>query len=219
MINAEQWAAKLAEKLEAAFEEQLLYVGLQGSYRRGEATPKSDIDIVAVFERLDLAVLRRYREMLAEMPSGELACGFAASHAVMKNWPRHEIFQLLQETKDVFGALAPLVPGYERVDIVDALKTNAANVYHAACHAYLYEPEKEKIVAALYKPVFFMLQLKHYLECDYYAPTKRKMLECLAGGDCEMMRRVLEPDKLLAEPEAAYEALLAWCERVLAQVF
>lgn len=217
MINAEQWAAKLAKKLEAEFKEQLLYVGLQGSYRRGEATPKSDIDIVAVFERLDLAVLRRYREMLAEMPSGALACGFAASHAVMKNWPRHEIFQLLQETKDVFGALAPLVPGYERADIVDALKTNAANVYHAACHAYLYEPEKEKIVAALYKPVFFMLQLKHYLECDYYAPTKRKMLECLTGGDCEMMRRVLEPDKLLAEPESAYEALLAWCERVLAQ--
>ena len=42
----------------------LLFVGLQGSYARGEATEASDIDVVVVLDELYFADLLKYRDML-----------------------------------------------------------------------------------------------------------------------------------------------------------
>ena len=38
MFGIEEYIEKLTDKLKGAFGERLLYIGLQGSYLRGEAT-------------------------------------------------------------------------------------------------------------------------------------------------------------------------------------
>ena len=50
MINAETWMADLLPQLLQTFGARLRYLGLQGSYRRGEATEASDIDVVVLLD-------------------------------------------------------------------------------------------------------------------------------------------------------------------------
>ena len=52
--ESKHWCTLLAKKLKEAFGETLYFLGLQGSYRRGEATPDSDIDAVS-YTHLGLA--------------------------------------------------------------------------------------------------------------------------------------------------------------------
>ena len=71
-----EWMEKLTGMLKEEFGQSLLFVGLQGSYRRGEATQSSDIDVVVILEQLGLSELKRYRMLIRSMPYKEKACGF-----------------------------------------------------------------------------------------------------------------------------------------------
>ena len=46
MFDINNWLNIVLEKLQEKFAENLLFVGLQGSYNRGEATDSSDIDLI-----------------------------------------------------------------------------------------------------------------------------------------------------------------------------
>ena len=48
LVDIADYTKRLTEELKMKFGKRLLYVGLQGSYLRGEATPESDIDIMLV---------------------------------------------------------------------------------------------------------------------------------------------------------------------------
>ena len=57
MVSIETWMEELAGKLAGEFGPRLLFLGLQGSYGRGEANEDSDIDVVTVLDRVELASL------------------------------------------------------------------------------------------------------------------------------------------------------------------
>lgn len=48
MVHIETYIAQLIHLLLREYGSRLAYVGLQGSYLRGEATDKSDIDIMTI---------------------------------------------------------------------------------------------------------------------------------------------------------------------------
>ena len=52
MFDINVWLDIIIKKLQNEFEQRLLFVGLQGSYNRGEATQNSDIDLVVILENL-----------------------------------------------------------------------------------------------------------------------------------------------------------------------
>ena len=62
MIDVQIYMSELTTYLEAAFGERLLYVGLQGSYLRGEATEESDIDALAASLKEGLDSLIRIKK-------------------------------------------------------------------------------------------------------------------------------------------------------------
>ena len=69
MFDTEKYIASLTALLRESFGERLVYVGLQGSYLRGEATEESDLDIMAVGQSLSdvtVRVLRGMERVLAE---------------------------------------------------------------------------------------------------------------------------------------------------------
>ena len=55
MFDINTWLNIVIKKLQNEFEQRLLFVGLQGSYNRGEATQNSDIDLVVILENLSFA--------------------------------------------------------------------------------------------------------------------------------------------------------------------
>lgn len=52
MFNAASYISRLTALLIESFGDRLIYVGLQGSYLRGEATEASDIDPMVVIDQL-----------------------------------------------------------------------------------------------------------------------------------------------------------------------
>lgn len=58
--------------LKRQFGSRLLYVGLQGSYLRGEATDSSDIDIMTMIDGLSVYDLNVYRKVNRSLEQFEL---------------------------------------------------------------------------------------------------------------------------------------------------
>ena len=59
MFKIDEYISSLIELLKVAYQERLLYVGLQGSYLRGEATENSDIDIMVVISDMSVVDLAK----------------------------------------------------------------------------------------------------------------------------------------------------------------
>ena len=64
--------------LHDTFEGRVWFVGLQGSYGRGEATETSDIDVVVILDELSASDIHKYNTMLDTLPHRELICGFVS---------------------------------------------------------------------------------------------------------------------------------------------
>ena len=76
MIDITAWMNDFLQKLNLTFENRVWFVGLQGSYGRGEARDTSDIDIVVILDELSAMDIQTYNDMLDTMSHRELICGF-----------------------------------------------------------------------------------------------------------------------------------------------
>lgn len=221
MIQIENYMENLIGKLRAKFGTRLCYVGLQGSYLRGEATEKSDIDVMLVLDGLMPEDMDAYREILMEMGHYDLSCGFICGLAELRNWNRLELCHVLHTTKNYYGSLADLIPAYSREDVRQYTLMSLNNLYHALCHTYVHAG-KEACWAGLtgmYKSAFFILQSIHYLNHGEYAATKQELLKNLKGPD----RQILENSMLLASgrkvnADEAFRLLFQWFQQKMQQI-
>ena len=79
MFNADAYITELIDLLQSSFGERLLYVGLQGSYLRGEATEESDIDIMVIIRNITVNDLDKYKNAILTLDGFEKSCGFILS--------------------------------------------------------------------------------------------------------------------------------------------
>ena len=186
------------ERLLALWPGRLLFFGLQGSWRRGEATPESDVDLVVVLDRLLPGDPARYRELAAAAPFGREACGFLCGRSELEAWPRYDLLQLYQDTFALFGSLDALTGPFTAADAREAARTGAANLYHAALHSYLYDPAHAKAAAlpVLLKSMFFVLRSAQFARSGRCAPSKAALLSELAGEERELLSASLQPAPL-----------------------
>ncbi len=202
----------------AAFGGRLLYVGLQGSYLRGEAGENSDIDVMVLIDRFCVADMDAYRSVLEKIGSYEKSCGFICGREEMARWNPLEIAQLLHTTKDLWGTLAEYVPAFSRADEINFVKLSLGNLYHELCHRYIHA-DREKNRAKLprtCKGFFYVIQNLHYLESGRFAPTRKALAEQVPEED----RRILAlpgPDGECGFDEA-FSLLFAWCQRAFARL-
>ena len=218
MMNAENYICELTEKLKDCFGNRLCYVGLQGSYLRGEATENSDIDIMVVIDGLDVSDLDAYRQTILEMPSFDKSCGFICSKKDLENWNPLEICNLLHSTKDYFGILRKLVPAYTEQDIRNFLKFSINNLYHEICHRFIHADQERNIQALpfTYKGAFFILQNLHYLRTGEFTGTKAELLERLDGIDRAVLERLIAYSRgENCDFAESYELLFHWCQETL----
>ena len=64
MFDLDKYLADLILNCRSAFGERLLYMGLQGSWLRGEAHENSDIDIMVILDGLSVRDMDTYRGIL-----------------------------------------------------------------------------------------------------------------------------------------------------------
>lgn len=214
MVNIERYISRLTELLRTRFGSRLLYMGLQGSYLRGEATDDSDIDIMVILDELNVPDLDAYRGIIQSMEDYDNSCGFICGKADLANWNPLEIRNLLGSTRDYFGKLSDFVPAYSREDLRNFVKMSLNNLYHELCHRYIHA-DADTNAACLpltYKGVFFILQNLHCLRTGEFIGTKAELLKALESKD----RAVLERAMALKQGDRfdfadTYELIFTWC--------
>jgi len=219
MINIEKYICELIALLKDCFGARLMYIGLQGSYLRGEATDESDIDIMAVIDDLSVTDLDSYRAAIESLDHFEKSCGFICSGTDLTHWNPLEICHLLHTTKDYYGCLRELIPAYTEQDIRNFAKLSINNLYHEICHRRIHA-SSDKNVAALpftYKGVFFILQNLHYLNSGSFAVSKAELLPMLDGKNRAVLERSIELSRGIQHDfEDSFELLFSWCRETLA---
>lgn len=218
MIDVENYIAEITAKLRAKFGERLVYVGLQGSYLRGEATDTSDVDVMVVLNRLGVDDLDDYRAIVESLPRPDLSCGFICGADDLAKWNPLEICHLLHTTRDCFGSLAELVPDHDERDLRNFVKMSVNNLYHELCHGYIHADRAEFAgrLPALYKSAFFVLQNLHCVRGGEFAQSKKQLLSILYGADREVLDRAMR----LSAGEGFdfsdnYRLIFDWCRDTL----
>ena len=218
MFKIDEYISSLIELLKVAYQERLLYVGLQGSYLRGEATENSDIDIMVVISDMSVADLAKYREAISSLEDYDKSCGFICGIEELKNWNPLEICHLLHTTKDYYGTLARLLPEYTENYVRNFVKMSLGNLYHEICHRYIHAPKEKNIdkLPYTYRSVFFILQNLYYLDSGKFIGTKKELREVLSGKD----GLVLDTAISLAggtefDFDEAFDLLFTWCKETM----
>lgn len=218
MIHVENYILQLTQCLKNQYGPRLIYVGLQGSYLRGEATDSSDIDIMVVIDELSVSDLDHYRAIIQSLDHFDKSCGFICSKEDLANWNPLEIGHLLNSTKDYCGVLRELVPAYSQSDIRNFIKMSVNNLYHEICHRYIHADPAKNIskLPYSYKGVFFILQNLHYLQQGEFICSKAELLPLLDGMNHAVLTRSLELNSGAAyDFSDSFRLLFTWCQDTL----
>lgn len=213
MIEIQSWLEGFLNNIQETFGERAWFVGLQGSYGRGEATEKSDIDLVVILDTLASRDIAAYHAMLDALPHRELICGFLSGRDEILHWDAADLFQFYHDTLPIRGSLDDLLPLLDDAAVQRAIKMGACNIYHGCVHNMLYE-KSDEILAGLYKAASFVLQALHFSRTGSYIRSRKELSEHLPADE----RGILETFAHLKEGGAANftsmsEALFAWAQK------
>ncbi len=211
MFNLEDWLEEIVGKIRGHFCKRVVFLGLQGSYKRGEATAASDVDVVVILDELRIEDLKAYREIVRSMPDYEKACGFISGRAELQNWSKSDLFQFYFETESLYGDLTELIAPPEKDDIRRTVKLSAEALYHAACHSFVFDENPAETLSSLYKMTFFILQAEYYLKNNVYISTKKELLTSLTGADYEILQTCINMNLVENGIDEMYERLINWC--------
>ena len=218
MFNVETYMQDITEALKRNFVDRLIYVGLQGSYLRGEATENSDIDVVVIIDKLSAKDLLLYKKIISEMDGMERSCGFICGKEEFEKWNPLEMCNFLYGTRDYYGMIADHIPKYTREDVINFVKLSAGNLYHEICHRYIHSDIKNNVAKLpyAYKNVFFILQSVYYIHTGVFHLTKKELTVCLSEKDRESMERA---NRLMNGEDYNFEEefnfLFEWCQEIL----
>ncbi len=179
MIDINAWLDDFQGALVGTFGDRLWFVGLQGSYARGEATDESDIDVVVILDELTPQDIERYDEMLTALPYRTLVCGFLSGKRELLGWDSADLFQFYHDTKPLFGTLDELLPLLDPPSVKRAIKLGACNIYHGCVHNMLHE-KSITLLTGLYKSAFFTLQALCFVQTGRYVSHLKELLPLLS---------------------------------------
>ena len=208
------WLDTIIERLQEKFSQNLLFVGLQGSYSRGEATDYSDIDLVVILENLTFEDLKRYRLIIDSLPYKEKACGFISGKNELQKWSKADMFQFYYDTKSLYGKLEDIIQPSSLDEIKQSIKISSENLYHSSVHSYVHSNNYVEDLQNLYKMTFFILQAKYFVQTNNYIQTKKQLVEQLNETEKEILNICINKENILnysqSEIETLYCKLIEW---------
>ncbi len=213
MIDITAWLNDFLQKLNNTFGNRVWFVGLQGSYGRGEARETSDIDIVVILDELTAADIGTYNAMLDSMPERELICGFLSGKDELLHWEPSDLFQFYYDITPIKGCLDELLTIIDSASVDRAIKIGACNIYHGCVHNMLHE-KSEDILRGLYKSASFVVQAIAFKQMRRYVKFQKDLLDVVSADE----RRIVETFLKLKNGEAVEfsnmsEELLVWAKK------
>ncbi len=217
MIAVQSWLEIFCQALRETFGARVWFVGLQGSYGRGEAADDSDIDVVVILDALTRDDPAAYRAMLSRLPARELICGFFAGKDELLHWDAADLFQFYYDTRPIQGSLDTLLLLLDDAAVERAIRGGACNLYHGCMHNLLHE-RSEKTLCALYRAARFVAQAICFRQTGAYAKTWDALLRAAGAEEQAIVRTALALRHGEAPAfDAMSEALLFWARRWIVQ--
>ena len=213
MIDITTWMDGFLKALHDNFESRVWFVGLQGSYGRGEATETSDIDVVVILEELSASDIHKYNAMLDTLSHRELICGFLSGKNELLNWETSDLFQFYYDTTPIKGSLDELLTVIDEAAIDRAIKIGACNVYHGCVHNMLHE-KSEDILRGLYKSASFVVQAITFKQTGKYIKHQKELLGVVSADERKIVATFLNlKNGGAVEFDTMSEELFAWAKK------
>ena len=182
MIDITNWMQNFLQTLNKTFENRVWFVGLQGSYGRGEATETSDIDIVVILDELSAKDIQIYNDMLDTLSHRKLICGFLSGKNEIMNWEPSDLFQFCNDTTPIKGTLDEVFALIDENAINRAIKIGACNIFHGCVHNMLHE-KSEDILRGLYKSASFVVQAIVFKQTGNYIKYQEELLKVVSSDE------------------------------------
>ena len=186
MVNIKVFTDAFLQALQNRFGERVWFVGLQGSYGRGEATENSDIDMVVILDELSASDIQAYNAVLDTLPHRELICGFLSGKQELLNWEPSDLFQFYHDTQPIWGSLDELLPQIDESAVSRAIRMGACNIYHGCVHNMLYEKSGD-ILIGLYKSASFVVQAICFRQTGRYLRRIKDLREGVSPREREIV--------------------------------
>ena len=213
MIDIDAWMKNFLQILNEAFGNRVWFVGLQGSYGRGEATETSDIDVVAILDKLSTADIQSYHTMLDTLPHRELICGFLSGKEEIMNWEPSDLFQFCYDTTPIKGNLDEVMAVIDESAVNRAIKIGACNIFHGCIHNMLYE-KSEDILWGLYKSASFVVQAIAFKQTGNYISHQKELLQVVSSDERVIVETFLNlKNGGTVDFNLMSETLFAWAKK------
>ena len=213
MMDIKKWMNTFLNAVNTTFTNRIWFVGLQGSYGRGEATETSDIDVVIILDQLSATDIQAYNAMLDGLPYRELICGFLSGKDELFNWESSDLFQFYYDTTPIKGSLDELLAVIDEASIDRAIKIGACNIYHGCVHNMLHE-KSDDILRGLYKSASFVVQAIAFRQTGKYLKQQKELLRVVSSDECGIIETFLS---LKSGGKVDFylmsEALFAWSKK------
>ena len=217
MIDITAWMNDFLRKLDNEFENRVWFVGLQGSYGRGEATEASDIDVVVILDQLSASDIEAYNAMLNSLPYRKLICGFLSGKNEILSWEPSDLFQFYYDTTPIKGNLDELLAVIDKTAVGRAIKIGACNIYHECVHNMLHE-KSDEILRGLYKSASFVVQAIIFQQTGKYIKHQKELLSVAFPDDQAIVNTFLNlKNGGSVEFSSMSEALLAFAKKWIAE--
>ena len=217
MMDIKKWMNTFLNAVNTTFTNRIWFVGLQGSYGRGEATETSDIDVVIILDRLSATDIQAYNAMLDGLPYRELICGFLSGKDELLNWESSDLFQFYYDTTPIKGSLDELLAVIDEASIDRAIKIGACNIYHGCVHNMLHE-KSDDILRELYKSASFVVQAIAFRQTGKYLKQQKELLRVVSSDECGIIETFLS---LKSGGKVDFylmsEALFAWSKKCIVE--
>ena len=217
MIDMTVWMPEFLQALDTTFDNRIWFVGLQGSYGRGEATETSDIDVVVILDELSAGDIQSYHAMQGTLSHRELICGFLSGKKEILNWEPSDLFQFCHDTTAIRGSLDEVLALVDESAVKRAIKIGACNLYHGCVHNMLHE-KSEDILRGLYKSAAFVVQAIAFRESGSYIKRQDDLLAVISPDERAIVETFLHLKRGgAADFSAMSETLFAWSQKRLAE--
>ena len=216
MIDITVWMNQFLKSLNEIFANRVWFVGLQGSYGRGEATETSDIDIVVILDQLSVTDIQKYNAMLDTLPNRELICGFVSGKEELLTWEPSDLFQFYYDTTPIQGSLDKLLAVIDESAVNRAIKIGACNIYHGCVHNALHE-KSEDILKGLFKSASFVVQAIAFKQTGKYIKLQSELRDVVSIDERVIVDTFLSlKNGGMVDFDSMSETLFAWSKKWIA---
>ena len=217
MIDITAWMNDFLQTLNETFANRVWFVGLQGSYGRGEATETSDIDVVVILDELSSSDIQDYNAILDTLSHRELICGFLSGKNEILNWEPSDLFQFYYDTTPIKGSLDELLTVIDEAAVSRAIKIGACNIYHGCVHNMLFD-KSDDILRGLYKSASFVVQVIAFKQTGKYIKHQKDLLGVVSADERKIVETFLKLKSGDAvEFDTMSEELFVWAKKLIGE--